>query len=133
MVDAGTALVGGGLLALAGTMLIVTLIIFLAVYIYAAFALMTIANKTKTKNGWLAFIPIANVYLLTQIAGLSGWWTLIIFAGIIPFLGNLAVLAAIAYFFWIISEKLKKPGWFGILMIVPIVNLVILGILAWGK
>ena len=133
MVDLTSAILGGGLFALAGAALMFALIIFLAIYIYMAFALMTIANKTKIKNSWLAFIPIANIYLMTQIAGLSGWWTLAILAGIIPVIGTLAVLTAIVYFWWLIAEKLKRPNWWGILMIVPIVNLIIVGILAWGK
>ena len=49
-------------------MALVFLIIFLAVYIYGALALMAIAKKTKTPNGWLAWIPIANVFLIIQIA-----------------------------------------------------------------
>ena len=126
-------LLTGSLLAAFGAFMIFALIIFLAIYLYMAFALMTIANKTKTKNSWLAFIPIANIYLMTQIAGLSGWWTLAVLAGIIPVIGSIAVLAAMAYFWWLIAEKLKRPNWWGILMIIPIVNLVIIGILAWGK
>ena len=126
-------LLTGSLLAAFGAFMIFALIILLAIYLYMAFALMTIANKTKTKNSWLAFIPIANIYLMTQIAGLSGWWTLAVLAGIIPVIGSIAVLAAMAYFWWLIAEKLKRPNWWGILMIIPIVNLVIIGILAWGK
>lgn len=133
MVDLTSAMLGGGLLALAGAALMFALVIILILYLYAAFALMAIAKRTKTKDGWLAFIPIANIYLMTQIAGLSGWWTLAIFAGLIPMIGTLAVLAAMIYFWYLIAEKCKRPGWWGILFIIPIVNLVVIGILAWGK
>ena len=133
MVDLTSAILGGGLFALAGAALMFALIVVLAVYIYSALALMTIANKTKTKNSWLAFIPIANIYLMTQIAGLSGLWTLVILAGFIPVIGTMAVLAAMVYFWYLIAEKWKRPGWWGILFIIPIVNLVVMGILAWGK
>jgi hypothetical protein len=34
---------------------------------------------------------------------------------------------------WKIFEALKKPGWWAILLIVPIVNYVIMGIVAWSK
>jgi len=133
MVDLTSAMLGGGLFALAGAALMFALVVILAVYIYSALALMTIANKTKTKNSWLAFIPIANIYLMTQIAGLSGLWTLVILAGFIPVIGTMAVLAAMVYFWYLIAEKCKRPGWWGILFIIPIVNLVVMGILAWGK
>ena len=62
--------VGGMMAALAGMALIGT-IIGLLIYCYTAFALMTIAKKTKTANPWLAWIPVANLYLVTQIAKVS--------------------------------------------------------------
>jgi hypothetical protein len=109
------------------------IIIGIAIYIYMAFALMAIAKKAKTENAWLAWIPIGNIYLLTQVAKVSGWWTLGIFAGGIPAVGSLAVLALMVWLWWRTSERLGFPNWFGILMVVPIANLIILGILAWGK
>ncbi len=51
--DASFALSGGPVL-----------IIWLAIYAYFAFSLMTIANKTGTENSWYAWIPILNVVLM---------------------------------------------------------------------
>lgn len=126
-------LMGGGLLAMLGAFLLVFLFLALVVYIYMAIALMAIAKKTKTPNGWLAFIPIANIYLMTQIGKVSGWWTPGILAGFIPLIGSLAIAALMVYLWWLIAEKVGKPGWWGILMLIPIVNLILIGILAWGK
>jgi len=109
------------------------LVIAGALYLYFALALMAIAKKTNTKNGWLAFIPIANVYLMTQIAGLPAWYTLAVLLPIIPIIGGLALMAVMVYFWWLIAEKLGKPGWWGILLLIPVVNLVIVGMLAWRK
>lgn len=120
-------------LAAMGALLVVYIIVMLAVYIYSALALMTIAKKTKTENGWLAFIPIANFYLITQMAGQSGWWTLAVLLPIIPIIGSLAMVAISIWFFWIICEKIRRPGWWSLLLLIPIVNLVILGVMAWGK
>lgn len=111
----------------------ITLSIFFAVYIYSAIALMAIAKKTKTKNGWLAFIPIANFYLITQMAGENGWWTLILLAVFIPGIGGLAVFGVGVWFFWLIAEKIKFPGWTSLLLLIPVVNLVMLGVWAWKK
>ncbi len=120
-------------LALLGGLLIALVVVLLIVYIYSALALMAIAKRTKTKNAWLAWIPIANIYLMTQIGGLHPAWTLAILLAFIPFIGGVAFAAVAAYLWWNIAEKCKKPGWWGILMLIPIVNFVLMGILAWGK
>ncbi|MBI4440037.1 hypothetical protein HY638_03630 [Candidatus Woesearchaeota archaeon] len=108
-------------------------VIALAAWIYMGFALMAIAKRTKTENGWLGFIPIANIYLITQIAKLPAWYTLAVLLAFIPLIGGLALIVALAYFWWIVAERLKRPGWFGILAVIPIVNLIVVGIMAWGK
>ncbi|MFH1589377.1 MAG: hypothetical protein ABIB43_02310 [archaeon] len=107
-------------------------IVAIALYVYQAFALMAIAKKTKTPMGWLAWIPIANIYLMTQIAGLNGLWTLAILLYLVPWAGAVAFLAIMIWWWWRISEARKFPGWVGILMIIPIVNLVMMGVLAWS-
>ena len=117
--------------ALAGA---ISLFVLLITYIYSSFALMTIAKKTKTKRAWLAWIPIANLYLMTQIAKVD-WWTMLIvlFASLIPIIGPLVSIAIIAWWWWKIAERTKKPEWLGLLMIIPVINLVVIGILAWAK
>ena len=57
MVDALTA----ALAAFAGGMLVFIVIASIVVYIYTAIVLMVIAQKTKTPNAWLAWIPIERV------------------------------------------------------------------------
>jgi hypothetical protein len=113
--------------------LAIFLIVGLAIYIYSALALMKIANKTNTKNVWLAWIPIANIYLMTQIAKVSGLWTLAIIVSFIPYIGMLAFIVFAVWIWWKISEARGFPGWFGLLQLVPIVNLIILGVVAWGE
>ena len=95
-------------------------------YIWIAICVQTIARKTNTPNGWLAWIPIANVYLLCKMAGRSGWWTLAIF---VPLLNIVMMII----WWWSVAEKRSKPGWLGILIIIPVVNYVILGILAFSE
>ena len=98
----------------------------LIVYLWVAFCLQTIAKKTNTLNEWLAWIPIANIYLLCKVAGRSGWWTIGFF---VPLLN--VILAII--FWWSVAEKRNKPGWLGILMIIPLVNIIVPGILAFSE
>ena len=66
----------------------ITFFIFIGTfsYIYTALALMTIAQKTKTKNPWLAWIPIANLYLMTQIGKVPWWTILFLILSFFPFL-----------------------------------------------
>ena len=110
---------------LAGGLLMVFLMIGAAVYIYMALALQTIARKTNTKNDWLAWIPIANMVLLLEIARKPVWWLLLL---VIPL-----VNVVISNVVWVgVAEARGKPSWWGLLMIVPGVNLIVPGYLAWG-
>lgn len=98
---------------------------YLAVYVWMAVCLQIIANKSSTPNGWLAWIPIANLYLMCKVAGKAGWWIILFF---IPL-----VNIVIAIIVWMgIAEARNKPSWLGILMIIPLVNLVIPGVLAFS-
>jgi dolichyl-phosphate-mannose--protein O-mannosyl transferase len=112
-------------IALLGGMLLFFWICAIAGYIYFALALQTIANKTNTENAWLAWIPIANIILMLNIARKPIWWIILF---LIP-LVNL-VMAIIV---WMgIAEARNKPSWWGILLIVPLVNVIVPGYLAWS-
>ena len=49
------------------------LFIALIIYLYNAFALFTIAKKTKIEFEWFAFIPYLNIYLMHLIAKTPPW------------------------------------------------------------
>jgi hypothetical protein len=110
------------------------LVVLIAIYVYSSFALMTLAKRLKTENAWIAWIPIVNLYLVTQIAKKEWWWALIIvFANIVPFVGWLISVGSSVYMYFLIAERRKYPGWTGALMVIPFVNLIYLGFLAWGE
>ena len=110
---------------LAGTMFLFLLGVLFVGYIYMALALQTIANKTSTPNGWLAWIPIVNIVLMLQIAKKPLWWIILLLVPLVNFV--------IAIMVWMgIAEACHKPNWWGILMIVPIANFVVPGYLAWA-
>ena len=97
----------------------------LAFYIYMALAVMTIAQKTKTKHPWLAWIPIVNIFYVFHVGGKSAWYTLLL---IIPIV-NLIMMIWI----WMkIAERRNKPNYWGIFMIIPLFNIVVPGYLAWS-
>lgn len=111
--------------AFLGGFLVIFLICIVVFYVFMALAVQTIANKTHTENAWLAWIPIANIFLLLNIAKKPLWWFLLI---LIP-IANIVV----AILVWMaVAEARNKPNWWGILMILPLVNLVALGYLAWS-
>lgn len=111
--------------AIASSIFMIALVCGLAVYIYMALALQTIAVKTNTANAWLAWVPIANAILMLQIAKKPLWW-IILFA--IPIVNIVIVIMV-----WMgVAEARQKPNWWGILAIVPLVNMVVPGYLAWS-
>ncbi|HUK25300.1 MAG TPA: DUF5684 domain-containing protein [Terriglobales bacterium] len=111
--------------AMAGVMLLFFLCFALAIYVYMALALQTIATKTNTENPWLAWIPIANLFLLLMVAKKPLWWFVLF---LVP-LANIVILIIV----WMaVAEARHKPNWWGILMIVPIANFIVPGYLAWS-
>ncbi|HUJ39226.1 MAG TPA: DUF5684 domain-containing protein [Candidatus Acidoferrales bacterium] len=111
--------------AIFGAFFYFILMFALAFYVYAALALQVIADKTRTPNGWMAWIPIINLYLMTQIAKKPGWWVLLCFIPLVNII--------ITVLLWVgVAEARQKPGWWGILILVPIANLIVPGYLAWS-
>lgn len=109
-----------------GAILVVYWLFIIAFYVYMAIALMIIAKKTNTPNGWMAWVPIANIILMLQIAKKPIWWIILL---LIPL-----VNVVIAIMVWMkIAEARGKPNWWGIMLIVPGVNLIMPGYLAFSK
>jgi uncharacterized membrane protein YhaH (DUF805 family) len=149
----------GGLGALLGIFLgfaILFFVISLAVYVYTALAFMKLAKKTNTPNGWMAWIPIVNLFLISKMAKMH-WWPILLLiipllVGIIsPFLGEtvatiLGLLVFVSYLVlivfafiwqWKVFEAVGRPGWWVLLAIIPFVGtliyLILLGVAAWGN
>jgi hypothetical protein len=115
----------GPFAALTGVMLLFFVVFGLAAYVYASLAVQTIAKKTGTANDWLAWIPIANLFLMLSVAKKPMWWFILF---LIPLVGVVMMIIV-----WMaVAEARGKPNWWGILMIVPLVNFVVPGYLAWA-
>ena len=117
----------------------------LILYIYMALCLMFIAQKTDTKYPWLAWIPVANVFLMAMIARKPWWWALIM---VLAYAVAAGVMSAVAWLGWIfeivglvfmiliwiaIFQARHRPGWWVIWMFIPIVNLVMIGVIAFSE
>ena len=121
-----TSLIG----ALAGLFFLIVI----GLYVYTALAFMTIAKKLRYDKPWLAWIPVANLFLIPILAKKNWAWGFIFLVPIVN----------IVFFFiwmWNIYEQRKYPGWLSLVpllgfipfigIFVSLANLIILGFVAW--
>jgi hypothetical protein len=129
--------IGAGLLALIMGMIVIFIIVGIAIYVYLSFAFTTIGRKAKLKTPELAWIPIVGPAIVAFQTSKMHWWPWLLLIGtLIPVIGfifsiTFAVFAVIWY--WKMFEKIKRPGWWALLCLIPIVNFVLYGIAAWSK
>ena len=119
-------------LAAMGVFAIIILIVVIVSYIYGAICLYFIAKKTDTTPAWLAWVPIANLFLMCNIAQISYLWLLLVLTFWIPFVGFFASLGFTGYIWYKIALARNKPGWLGILVCIPLAGLIIMGYLAFS-
>ncbi len=112
-------------IALASGFFLFFWLLLIALYVYTALAVQTIAQKTRTENAWLAWIPIINIVLLLNIAKKPVWWIILCLIPVVNLIIFIIVWMAVA-------EARNKPSWWGILLIVPVVGLIVPGYLAWS-
>ncbi|HSQ78006.1 MAG TPA: DUF5684 domain-containing protein [Nitrospirota bacterium] len=102
------------------------LFIIAGLYVYGSLCLYLIAKKLNVPAAWTAWIPILQIWALFASAKQSLWMALLF---IIPF-----VNAIVGVYLWIcITENLGRNKMLGLLMLVPVVNLIFLGFLAFSK
>lgn len=120
-------------LAFVSGFLSIILAFFLITYIYVCSCLFLIAKKTGTPARWRAWVPIANLFLMCDIASISYWWLLLILTGAVPLLGIFAQAGLVIFLWNRIALARGKPGWLGFLMIIPLAGFFITGYLAFSK
>jgi len=128
IVEALSSGLGGIIVSLVALSILFFIFIFIAIYVYVALAWMTIAKKLKCKYYWLAWIPIANFFLLPLILKKKWTWGLMFFVPI----------ANIVFFImwtWKIFELRKYPGWLSLSVFIPKVGCLLyfiaIGFVAW--
>lgn len=119
-------------IAFLGAFMGAILLVVLIGYIYSALVMWTIGKKLKVEPTWLAWIPVVNMFYIPMLAGYEWYYGFLWLLVAIPFLGSLVSIGLTIWWWWKIAEERSRPGWWGILMIVPVVNLVMMGILAWS-
>lgn len=126
------------LVALAAALgILLFLAVTLMIYLYFSFAYFAIGKKAKLKSPGLAWIPLFGPLIIAYKTSRMPWWPWLLIIGyLIPFVNVFAGLAFAIFtivWHWKMFEKIGRPGWWSILILIPIVNLVIIGIAAWSK
>jgi len=129
-----SGMMGPGFAAILAVGIVFIIIIAIALYIYNALVWSTIAKKLGYGKPWLAWIPVANLFLLPILAKKHWAWGFI-------FLVPIVNVVFFIIWTWNIFEQRKYPGWLSLVPIagvIPVVGglasiafLVILGMVAW--
>jgi len=88
------------------------------IYVFTAVPIFMIAYKSRHEYSWLAFVPIANWWLMCDMADRPAYWVILM---MIPYAG--AVFYALVWM--AIAENTNKPSWLGILMLVPVLSIIV--------
>ena len=113
------------------------LVIVFALYVYLSFAYYAIAKKARLSSPGLAWIPFVGPSIIAYQTSEMHWWPWLLLIGfMIPFVGSVVGIVFTVFtvvWRWKMFESIGRPGWWSILMLIPIVNLILLGIAAWSK
>ena len=115
----------------------VIIFICLLLYIYSAICLQIIAKKTGQHPAWMAWIPVANLFLMCKIGKLDYKWLLLLLVSFVPligtFFGPICVLFWTAFAWYKIAIARGKEGWIGAITIIPVIGLFTMGYLAFSR
>lgn len=112
--------------ALVNQILLFSGIFGIIAYLFTSFCLMKIADKLSIPNSWLAWVPIAQTWVMVRAAGKPGWWLILLFIPLVNIVIGLIILFAM-------PTKLDKSSLYGLLIFVPIVGIFLyFGLLAFN-
>ncbi|MDP2943630.1 MAG: hypothetical protein Q8O36_09030 [Candidatus Omnitrophota bacterium] len=121
------------LMAFAGVIIFICLLL----YIYSAICLQIIAKKTGQHLAWMAWIPVANLFLMCKIGKLDYKWLLLLLVSFVPligtFFGPICALFWTAFAWYKIAIARGKEGWIGAITIIPVIGLFTMGYLAFSR
>ncbi len=89
-------------------------------YVISAWLLYRIGKRFNYANSWYAWVPILNLWMMTELAGRDITFFVIMLLG--TFLCGIVGLVMMIILWMDIAGKCGKERWYGILMIIPIVN-----------
>jgi hypothetical protein len=87
-------------------------------YLISCFFYQKILQRLNVANDWLAWVPIANCWIILKAGDQSPWWILPLFIPLFIPLGLIFLIIAMVN----IVKKLGKSPWLLWLLIVPLAN-----------
>jgi hypothetical protein len=96
------------------------------VYVFAAIGLTMLSARLGMRGGWMAWVPILNLYLLCRMARSSAAWIL---PALIPVIG----LAALSYLGGRVASRLRRPVIVGVMFGMPFIGALLPIALALGS
>ncbi len=114
----------GGIIA---AIVLLILLFALLSYVITAWLLYRIGKKLGYKDSWLAWVPIGNVYMMVDLSkeNTMPWFLAILITSLIPFI-NIASVVMLVIVWADIAERCGKERWWGILLLIPIVNWIVM-------
>ncbi len=89
----------------------------LAGYLWFSLCVYLISRKRNVSGAWMAWVPILQIAPFLESADKPLWWALFLF---IPLVNGVVWI----YLWMCIAENLGYSKWRGLLMLVPVVNVV---------
>lgn len=128
------------LYALIAGMIVFFVLFAIGLYVYLGFAFMAIGKKAKLNTPALSWIPFVGPLIIAYQASKMHWWPWLLLLGIlIPIAGVLFVIAFSVFTYiwtWKMFEAVKRPGWWALLSLIPLLGgliyLILVGIAAWS-
>jgi len=126
----------GGVLAILAAFAAIFTLFGIALYIYKAFAWMVLARKLKYRYPWLAWIPVANLFLPPILAKKHWVYGFLLFVPPVYF-------GFLIYWLWIIYDRRNYPSalalipigvvlpWAFIPSLAILGHLIVTGLVAW--
>ena len=108
---------------------VIVILLGLAIYIWTAYCIMKMAERLGVPNGWFAFIPFLNYWLLCQMDDKDNTWFIVML--IFSFCCGIVTLVMLLMIFMDLAERFGFERFWGILYIIPIFNLYVVYKLAF--
>ena len=123
---------GNNIVVTPARLLPLVVILFL-LFVYTAICLYLIAKKTNHGPLWFAWVPIVSLFLTCKIAEVSYFWMLLSLTSVLPYVGPFGALAFSSFVWYRIAVVLKQPAWVRVFAVIPGVNFIAIGYLAFSK
>lgn len=101
-------------------------VLIAVIYIYGSYCLARIGKKLGDLKTWKAWVPLVNSFYIIKLAGKSYWWFILLLIPIVNIVATAIIWAEIA-------KKLGKSAMHWIAMVIPGVNLIDMGYLAFSS